>query len=85
MQEIVDVVLENDPEAIILLTSDHSARNMMSIETVDKSECFAAIYAPGIAEIEEEGIEGESVVNLLRKIVNYLFNMKMEMLERPSV
>lgn len=79
MKRIVENIISNDKDAIILLTSDHSARNMSKIEDSDKSQCFVALYDTSI----QADIEGESVVNLLRMIVNHLFDMNFELLERP--
>lgn len=77
MQDLIETLLKNDPNSIILLTSDHSARAFQDVETEDKKQCFLAYYNRSW----EGNIEGESVINVLRQLLNQLFEMDMKMVE----
>lgn len=79
-KEIVESIISNDNDAIILLTSDHSARKMSEIESYDKNQCFVALY-----DLQNlyDNLEGESVINILRMILNNLFSMDFSMLDQP--
>lgn len=79
MQDLITALLNNDPDSIILLTSDHSARALQGIEEEDKKQCFLAYYD----KTSEDNIEGESVINVLRKLINNLFDLNMKMIEMP--
>ena len=82
--EIVDSIITNDPECVIIVQSDHSARadsyeNLNKFELKDKKSIFNAVYFKG----EKIDIEGLSGVNTLRCLLNELFNDDFEMLEVP--
>lgn len=79
IQDLIDTLIKNDPDSIILLTSDHSARAFQDVETEDKMQCFLACYNKN----SSGNIEGESVVNVLRQLLNQLFDMDMKMVEMP--
>lgn len=80
MKNLVEDLIEDDPDSIIILTSDHSVRNKPGIETEDKKQCFLAYYN----NVWNEDIEGQSTINILRITVNQLFNLNMEMLSYPD-
>lgn len=85
--EIIDSIISNDPESIIILQSDHSARassdpDLSSSKFLhqDKTSIFNAVYYKG----EKLDIEGLSGVNTLRSLLNKLFNENFEVIELPS-
>lgn len=86
IMEIVESIVENDPNSIIIIQSDHSARaasdddlflNIFSLE--DMYSVFNAVYCKG----EKLDIEGLSGVNTLRLLFNRVFGEKFDMLEVP--
>lgn len=86
ISNIVENIVKNDPEAIIILQSDHGARqakdkegNKISFE--EMTNVLNCVYYGG----ETLEIEGQSGVNTLRIIFNKLFNMDMPILEVPGV
>ena len=84
---MVDMILENDPESIIILCSDHGFRCVTEGETmygVDSGEdkkyemnILNAVYYQGKAL----DIEGKSNINTMRTVLNKLFQSDYEMLE----
>ena len=82
MLDMVEQMVQNDPNAIIILTSDHSSRGEHAIGISRKSMCtiFNAVYYAN----EEVDIEGLSGVNTLRVILNKLLETEYEMLEDPE-
>lgn len=86
MDQIVQIILKNDPDSIIILQSDHCARassdqdlfmKMFALE--DMNNFFNAVYYRG----QQINIEGKSSVNTLRTIMNELFDSQFEMLPVP--
>ena len=73
-QRIFDSIIANDPEAIIILMSDHGVRGgLYTTETVeidlpDQCRIFNAVYYGG----EEFDIEGLSSVNTVRAVLSSL-------------
>lgn len=80
IKQLVEHIIEDDPDSIIILTSDHSVRNMPGIETEDKKQCFLAYYN----NHWDSDIEGQSTINILRITINQLFDLNMEMLSYPD-
>ena len=84
---MVDMILENDPESIVILCSDHGFRCVTEGETmygVDSGEdkkyemnILNAVYYQG----EALDIEGKSNINTMRTVLNKLFQLNYEMLE----
>lgn len=84
--EIVDLIIENDPESCIIIQSDHSARAsadreifMEKFSLEDMSNIFNAVYFKG----EKLTIEGLSGVNTLRILFNKMFDENFEIIEVP--
>lgn len=84
MEEIVDSIIADDPDSVIILQSDHSARaygdlffKMFPLE--DMRSILNAVYFRG----EPLEIEGLSGVNTLRTLCNALFAAEYEMVNDP--
>lgn len=77
MLDIVSNIIEKDKEAIIVLSSDHSARGLDEFSEIDRCQIFNAVYFQG----KRLDIEGLSGINTLRTILNELFDYNYEMLE----
>lgn len=84
--EIVDSIIENDPESIIIIQSDHSARASTDAEIFlemfaldDISNIFNAVYVKG----KELNIEGLSGVNTLRLLLNEIMDQNFELINVP--
>ncbi len=86
MLRMAENIVENDPEAIIWLLSDHSARSglgtsapqLFPLEVMNNA--FNAVRIPGDETLD---IEGLSLVNTARTICNHLFGTEFDMLEVP--
>lgn len=86
MIEIVDSILKTDPNSIIVLQSDHSARAstdanlfMKMFDLKDMANPFNAVYYCG----KPMDISGLSGVNTWRVIVNELFDKNYSLVEVP--
>lgn len=82
MKDLVENIIKEDPDSIILLTSDHSARASSSdfdsmFEDIDKCEIFNALYY----QKNKVDIEGLTEINTMRKIFNKLFDQNYEMIK----
>ena len=86
LKNCVDHILANDPNCIIVLQSDHSARSLQDadgnylIDKYDRRHCLNAVYYMG-EDISE--IQGQSGVNTWRLIMNRLFDANYSILEVP--
>lgn len=78
LMKIVDGIEKNDPDAIIIVQSDHGPRFKEGIPYEDKINILNAVYYRG--EVIDE-IDGKSGVNTLRTILNRLFGYALEDLE----
>lgn len=87
IEKTVTYLVENDPNCIIILQSDHSCRYLMNsekkyyIENGDKLKILNAVYYQG-KKLEE--IEGQSGVNTLRIIFGNLFDINLPIVEVPG-
>lgn len=85
MDEIVNHILENDPDSIIVLQSDHGARASTSqlfmeiFALEDMNNCFNAVYFLD----EELDIQGLSGVNTWRIVLNRLLPANYPIVEVP--
>ena len=77
MLDIATKIIEKDPESVIILSSDHSARGRAEFEDSDKCQIFNAVYFRG----QKLNIEGLSGINTLRTVVNQIFGMEYDMLK----
>lgn len=86
LKKCVNNILANDPNCIIVLQSDHSARSLQDvdgnylIDKYDRRHCLNAVYYMG-EDISE--IQGQSGVNTWRLIMNRLFGTNYSILEVP--
>lgn len=87
MEELAIGIINNDPDSIVIIQSDHGARASTSqdlfmeiFELDEMNNIFNAVYCAG-EEIEIDGLSG---VNTLRTVLNRLFDMQMEMLPVPE-
>ena len=88
MKQIVENILKNDPNCILLLQADHSARASSDPELAgkfisfyDMKSMFNAVYYGGNPLAE---IHGQSGVNTLRIVLNQLFSVNFDILEVPD-
>lgn len=87
MIKIFENIIENDPTAVIIVQSDHGARDSLGqgelkFSEEDKSRILNAVYYGGEKEIMDS-IHGHSAVNTLRLVLNSLFQTEYDMLEVP--
>ncbi len=81
IKEIAEAILNADPNAVIILTSDHGCRYMTDTPFEERTDILNAVYYQG-EKIEE--IQGLSAVNTLRCVLNRLLGTGYEMLEVPQ-
>ncbi len=82
--EIVESLIERDPNSIIILQSDHGARQGIGgkVDSFDDIHCILnAVYYKGEPFTDIEGLSG---VNTMRVLINRLFNQKYEIVEVPE-
>ena len=87
----MDAIIENDPEAVIILQSDHGARYPFHCEMIrEEKRNIEEKYMENIlncvywgAEVEAQDIEGLSGVNTLRLVLNIEFGSDFEMISVP--
>ena len=93
IETIVTNIMEKDPDAVIILMSDHGARypHMLvekygaepydaSVETPYMQNALNCVYYKG----EKMDIEGMTGINTLRTVLNTVFGTDYEMLEAPT-
>lgn len=81
MKTIVANIIENDPDSIIFLSSDHSARFREEFEEEDKRNPFHAVYA---GKDRKLNIAGKSGVNTMRTIIGEALDLDMGEVEVPT-
>ena len=83
---MLQTIVDNDPNSIIILQSDHGARGgaqegfRIIIPYEVKTNPLNALY---VGKESSLTIEGLSSVNTLRTVLNYLWNESYEMLPLP--
>ena len=80
MIPILESIITDDPGAIIILMSDHGARNAPGVTWELKTNSLNAVYYQG--QVVE--IEGLSNVNTLRTVLNNLFSLDYKMVDVPK-
>ena len=86
LEILIDNIIENDPNAIIVLQSDHSARSLQDeeghylIDKFDRRHFLNAVYYKG-EDVSE--IDGQSGVNTWRLILSRRFGVELPVLEVP--
>ena len=81
IKDIADSLVQNDPTAVILIASDHGARETKGefLET-DICQILNAVYYKG----EKLDIEGLSGINTLRTLLNKLLMLNLELIPEPQ-
>lgn len=86
IKNLVKMIIDSDPDAVIIIQSDHSARAasdqdlyMKWIEISDMRTMFNAVYMQG----ESFPIDGKSGVNTLRSVFSELWNVDLPGVEVP--
>jgi len=69
--EIVETIIQEDPDSVIILQSDHGPRHTPGLTYEHKTSVLNSVYFRGEKIIE---IEGKSGVNTLRMILDRLLN-----------
>lgn len=86
IEKVVSSILQNDPDSVIIIQSDHSARSLQSesgeylIDKYDRRHCLNVVYFRG-DDIEIEGLSG---TNTLRYVFGKILNVDMPTLEVPD-
>lgn len=80
MLPILESIVENDPQAVIMLMSDHGARDAPGATWDLKRNSLNVLYYQG----EEYNIEGLSNVNTIRATLNNLLDEDYEMVPVPT-
>lgn len=86
IENTIDNIISNDPNSIIILQSDHSARSLRDesgnylIDKYDRRHILNAVYYCG-EDVSE--IKSKSGVNTLRLVINRLFDKNLPQLEVP--
>lgn len=88
MYEIAETIIKHDPNSVVWLLSDHSARassdpdlHRIKFPPEDMTNFFSAVYYNG----QKLNIEGLSGVNTFRLILNELLGTSFEMLPSTAV
>lgn len=92
IQKTVDGIIKNDPDAVIILQSDHGARYAFHCETSEEGiEDIEEEYMENIlncvywgAGVEPQDIEGLSGINTLRLVLNTEFGSNYDMISMPT-
>jgi hypothetical protein len=77
INELTAMILERDPQAVVLYQSDHGARFFTGVTPEEKRACLNCAYLGG----EDVDIEGLGLVNTLRLALNYALGLRLNTLE----
>lgn len=77
IEELANIILRSDPDAVVLMQSDHGARSFGGMNEEERLACFNSLYLRG----QNTDIEGLSTINTLRLALNRTLGLKLEMLE----
>lgn len=80
MLPVLEAIVTDDPNAIIILMSDHGARGTPGATWEMKTNSLNAVYYQG----QMLEIEGLSNVNTLRAVLNRLFSLNYKMVDVPN-
>lgn len=86
IRQQIETIIENDPDCIIILQSDHSARAIsknasITVSIIDRKNILNAVYYRGLSF---EEIKGQSGLNTQRLIFSRLFALDLPLLEVPN-
>ncbi len=76
LDELTDTILEKDPDAVVLMQSDHGARYFGDMNDQEKCACFNSLYVRG----KDVEIEGLSAINTLRLALTHALSIKLDTL-----
>ena len=74
IDELTTAIITQDPQAVVLLQSDHGARSFAHIKFEEKRACLNCVYLGG----NDVQIEGLSPVNTLRLALNYALGLQLD-------
>ncbi len=74
IDELTTAIITQDPQAVVLLQSDHGARSFAHIKFKEKRACLNCVYLGG----NDVQIEGLSPVNTLRLALNYALGLQLD-------
>ncbi len=74
IDELTDIILERDPNAIVLMQSDHGARYFERSSYQEKLACFNCLYLGGT----DVRIEGLSTIDTLRLALTYTLALRLD-------
>jgi hypothetical protein len=77
IDKLVDTILEKDPNAVVLIQSDHGARAFRGIQEKEQRACLNNLYLYG----QHVDIEGLAALNTLRLALKHTLGLKLELLE----
>jgi len=66
IDELADTILQDDPNAVVLIQSDHGARYFPFMSEEEQLACLNVLYLHG----KHEKIEGLSTINTLRRALS---------------
>ncbi len=75
IDELADHVRQSDPQAVMLLQSDHGPRSFGGVSHREKYACLNALYMGG----QPVDIEGLSTINTLRIAMNHALHLNLKM------
>ena len=71
IKEVIESIIQNDPNSVIILQSDHSVRYLEEIELTDKTNILNAVYFQG----KSLNIQSLSGLDTLITVLNKLFDL----------
>ena len=77
INELTTMILERDPQAVVLYQSDHGARFFTHLTPEERRACLNCVYLGG----EDVEIEGLGPLNTLRLALNYALGLKLDTLK----
>lgn|GEM_PF-706116 len=77
IEELANIILRSDPDAVVLMQSDHGARAFSGMNEEEQRANFNSLYLRG----QDIDIEGLSAINTLRLALNHALGLKLKMLE----
>jgi hypothetical protein len=77
IDELTTLIVKQDPQAVVLLQSDHGARYFAHIDPKERRACLNCLYLGG----KDVEIEGRGPLNTLRLAMNYALGLNLDTLE----
>lgn len=73
--ELTHAIIKNDPDAVVLIQSDHGVRFFSGMSGGEKYACLNVLYLSG----QHQNIEGLSAINTLRLVLNFALKKNLDM------